>query len=65
MTPLRYSLELFDTLRKVKKVGTWTVGLSGGLIHEGTVHINGSISKYVYVYARVCVPLSECWQIRC
>lgn len=41
-----YSLELFDTLRKVKKVGTWTVGLSGGLVHEGPTMTNGVVTGF-------------------
>ncbi|XP_065186961.1 galactosylgalactosylxylosylprotein 3-beta-glucuronosyltransferase 3-like [Sycon ciliatum] len=32
-----YSLELFDDMRFIKKVGVWPVGLVGGLLWEGPV----------------------------
>ena len=38
-----FSLELFDTLRKVKRVGVWTVALSGGLVHEGPIVKDGTV----------------------
>eukprot|EP00039_Didymoeca_costata_P005649 m.83338 g.83338 ORF g.83338 m.83338 type:complete len:314 (-) comp12917_c0_seq1:48-989(-) len=41
-----YDLELFDMIRKVKRVGAWTVGLSGGLIHEGPIVEDGEVISW-------------------
>lgn len=41
-----FSLDLFDTIRKVRRVGVWTVALSGGLVHEGPLVKNGVVVDF-------------------
>ena len=41
-----YSLSLFEDMRRIKRVGAWPVGLSGGLLVEGPVFVSQPQRKH-------------------
>ncbi|CAG9583304.1 unnamed protein product [Danaus chrysippus] len=45
-----YSLKVFDEMRKIKKVGTWPVGIVGGMRVEMPLVTNGKVSGYNAVW---------------
>ncbi|KAM3957821.1 LOW QUALITY PROTEIN: galactosylgalactosylxylosylprotein 3-beta-glucuronosyltransferase I-like [Aphomia sociella] len=45
-----YSLKVFDEMRKINKVGTWPVGLAGGIRVETPVVTDGKVSGYNSVW---------------
>ena len=47
-----YDLELFLHMRKVKKVGIWPVGLSGGNDYEGPICKDGRVTGWYTIWGR-------------
>ena len=45
-----YDLELFLHMRKVKKVGIWPVGLSGGNDYEGPICKDGRVTRWYTIW---------------